>query len=258
MAKSIQDKCRAMIIGDIDRVVIIGCGGTGSILVEHVCRMIQGFDLGTTVVLYDGDVVEDANITRQNFQPHEIGANKAEALALRMAGQFGMEIAAHARHATRDGMDYAEPTELMITCTDSLNSRRIFAGKNRRRRMWLDVGNSLHHGQVVFGTTHDKQILRKTYNTYDGLPYIRDTPDIAAMNPAVMKARKRRVKAGCAAQPFDQQGFGVNAMSAGAAATIAKQVLVDRKVTTAAIYFNVSVPRMAGRDITRDLFAQWK
>ncbi|MFA5252993.1 MAG: ThiF family adenylyltransferase, partial [Phycisphaerae bacterium] len=79
-------------IGDIREVILIGCGGTGAILAEHLCRMIAGYKLKCELVIYDGDTVEQNNIKRQNFYPYEIGQNKAEAIALRLAGKYGLKI----------------------------------------------------------------------------------------------------------------------------------------------------------------------
>lgn len=258
MAKSLKDKHKTMLIGEIWKVLLIGCGGTGSYLIEHLCRMISGYNLRCGLCIWDGDTVEPENITRQNFYPWEIGAPKASAMAIRLSGQFGIPILYKEQYfADTDGIDM---NSLVISCTDTLASRKIIAGKTgviRRISYWLDVGNELHHGQAVFGTTHDEDLLKGQYNTFSRKPYIADLPDIAALNPAILRARKRKTKAGCASMPFLQQGFGVNAMAALAAATISKQILVDREVRYSGIYFNVSDGRMQPRMITKDLFKQW-
>ena len=249
-----------MPVGNIRQVVLVGCGGTGSILAEHLCRMIAGFHLDVELTLYDGDVVEEANIKRQNFAPHEIGANKAQALALRLVGQFAMPVAANAEHVTRKTLEQYRLDSLIISCTDTLQSRRLIAEIPRRYpdfRIWLDTCNDLHHGQVIVGNTHLPGFLKDMYNRFYKDPTVRHLPDIAALNPAILKARKSPVKAGCAAMPFATQGFGVNAASALAAATIARQILVDGQIRTAAIYFDVSVGRMLPRLIDRSLFKPW-
>jgi hypothetical protein len=259
MAKSITDNVRTMAVVDIKKIIVVGCGGTGSILAEHICRLLKGnhLDNDIAVILYDGDIIEDSNITRQNFQPHEIGSNKASALGLRLSGQFEIPVAACSYNLTTDIVDSLTDDVLLISCTDTLQSRRICAGSGGRRRMWLDIGNGLHHGQAVFGTTHCKKDLADMSDRFDYLPYARDTPDIAAMNPRILKARTAPVKPSCAALPFMTQGFGVNALAALAGAVLVKQAVVDKKVTVAAIYFNVSEARMSPRDITRSLYAQW-
>ncbi len=257
MAKSSNNKTQKQLpLRRIATVVLIGCGGTGAIVAEHLCRMIKGYRLDVQLMLYDGDTVEAANVTRQNFYPHEIGASKSKALALRLAGQFGLEVAAYDGYFTKTTPIDTMMATLHITCTDTLSSRRIVA--DRSPSYWLDVGNDKHHGQAVIGTTHEPSQLRGAFWNFNKKPHALDLPDIAAINPAILKARRTRTKAGCAQMPFAQQGFGVNAMAALAAATIAKQVLVDRKVSFAGIYFDISKGRMAPQMITQDLFGPWK
>lgn len=259
MKKSITDNFRTMAIGEIKKIIVVGCGGTGSVLAEHICRLLKGNHLESevAVVLYDGDLIEEPNITRQNFQPHEIGSNKASALGLRLSGQFELPVAACSHNLTREIVDSFQDDVLLISCTDTLQSRRICAGSGGRRRLWLDIGNGLHHGQAVFGTTHCKKTLEEMHDTFDYKPYARDSPDIAAMNPKILKARTAPVKPSCAALPFMTQGFGVNALAALAGAVLVKQAVVDKKVTAAAVYFNVSEARMSPRDITKSLYAKW-
>jgi hypothetical protein len=57
---------------------IIGCGGIGSWLVPLLLRTKPKED---TLVLMDGDIVEERNFDRQLFMPEHLGWNKAEALA---------------------------------------------------------------------------------------------------------------------------------------------------------------------------------
>ncbi len=253
MARSLS-KTKTMPIRPIETVKVVGCGGTGSILAEHICRMIGGFRLDVNMVLYDGDIVTAANIARQNFAPHEIGANKFQVLVLRLAGQFGMQIHANAEHFAAS--DVSDINAMIITCTDTLQSRRIVNCCSSG--FWLDAGNELNRGQAIIGTTDDKKLLTNNWQNFDKWPHAKDLPNIAAMNPAIANARKSRVRAGCADQPFAEQGFGVNAMAALTTAMIAKQVLVDREIRTPQIYFNVSEGRMMAAAITRDMFNRWK
>lgn len=236
----------------IKRIILAGCGGTGSILAEHLCRMIAGFKLECSLVLYDGDKIEEANITRQNFEVYEIGQNKAQALALRLSGKFGIEVGFINKFMNRQDSYMGE---LLITATDNLESRKIAA--QAKCDIWIDVGNELSHGQAIIGTTHCRRDLRGMYKDFEADSAVFCLPDAAALNPAILKSRKQAKKASCATVPFGEQGFGVNAMAALATATLAKQAIVDRKVRFAAIYFDVAKARMIPRLIDRELFKPW-
>ncbi len=252
-----NDETKKMPVSHLQSVHVVGCGGTGAILADHLARMITGYRLETQLVLHDGDTVEEANITRQNFQPHEVGANKAEALALRLAGQYGMEVIACGQYVkVASERSQFGHSSLVISCTDTLVSRRTVAMD--RPSHWLDVGNELHHGQAILGTTHEKRRLQSAWKSWNKYGHVIELPDMAAMNPGILRARKTQTKAGCADQPFAQQGFGVNAMAALAAATLTKQVLVDCEVSFHGIYFNISDGFFTPRLITRDLLAPWK
>lgn len=250
-------KHKTKLIGEIYSVKVIGCGGTGSILAEHLCRLIKGFRLNVKLELWDGDIVEQRNVTRQNFHNWEVGQNKAESLALRLAGQFALEVGAFGQYVQYNDLRRWYDS-LVISCTDTLISRKMIAWA--RPYYWLDIGNDKHHGQAIFGNNPGDEDLRKEFWNFKKTSHVMHLPSVAHLDPAILNARKtnKKARAGCADMPFAQQGFGVNAMAALAGATIAKQVLVDKQVSYAGIYFNVSDGRMQPRLIDQELFRPWK
>ncbi len=69
------------------KLVLIGCGGTGSWLAEGLIRLLAYHENGTReVVLIDGDKFEEKNLERQMFDPKLVGMNKAKATAKRLTG----------------------------------------------------------------------------------------------------------------------------------------------------------------------------
>lgn len=86
------------------KIVLVGCGGTGSWLVPHLARFTkilrneQGKD--AKLILFDHDVVEEKNCQRQNFTFAEIGLPKASTLALRYGTMWGLDITAHTTRYT--------------------------------------------------------------------------------------------------------------------------------------------------------------
>jgi hypothetical protein len=246
-------------VSKIRGITLIGCGGTGSLLAEHLAQMIAGFRLDCELMLIDGDTVTPENLWRQNFAAHEVGQNKAEAMALRLGGRYGIGVAFHPHYLSlKTTLDLAAKDRLTITATDTLLSRKAVA--MLEPSLWIDAGNDKTFGQARIGTTDAPKKLRRCFRIWAKIVgYVGDLPNEAALNPALMRTRSRPAKrVGCGQMPFDEQGFGINAMAALAAATLAKQAAVDGVITTAAIYFDCQTGRMAPRLIDREVFAAWR
>lgn len=72
-------------------IVMLGCGGTGGHIAPRLYRLLHALFRPSKVILCDGDIVEKKNLVRQNFIASDLGKNKAEVLATRYSGAFGME-----------------------------------------------------------------------------------------------------------------------------------------------------------------------
>ncbi|MGW8177891.1 MAG: ThiF family adenylyltransferase [bacterium] len=145
------------------RVLVLGCGGTGGHIIPHLARMISVLRKGRPIelVLADGDIVEEKNLIRQNFVSADIGKNKADVMAARYSRAFGFEIAA----ITEDIEDPktidtlfttgGSPIPLVIGCVDNNASRKMigdwFAIPNSYGKFWIDSGNEETAGQVICG-----------------------------------------------------------------------------------------------------------
>ena len=88
-------------------IIIIGCGGTGSMFIRDAIRIAKVYNDSlptkksyrpepriTDIILIDGDIVETKNLVRQNFIPCDIGCYKSEVLAERYGAAFDMPIKA--------------------------------------------------------------------------------------------------------------------------------------------------------------------
>lgn len=72
------------------RIVLIGCGGIGSQLLDPLCRYLASRpEPRPLLVLVDGDAFEASNLARQACTRSDLGTNKAEALA-RVARAAGL------------------------------------------------------------------------------------------------------------------------------------------------------------------------
>ena len=228
------------IVPDIKTVTIVGVGGTGGYLAQGLAKMMAGYRLDLDVTFVDPDTVEEKNRFRQNFMPWEIGQSKSESLAFRLNQQFGLGI----KSFVGKGEDFYQGNtgfrDLLITCVDKIEPRKNL----RNHRLWLDSGNDLDFGQVIFGTTHEKKQLTKQLKAWDKSPNIESLPN------AYRKAQMWKIKApqtataSCADHPFTEQGCFINEIAAQAALMILHQILVVGSVTTPAIYFNATNARM--------------
>lgn len=135
------------------KILLVGAGGSGSIMLTHLCRIAQTFQkLGGVpihITIMDDDTVSEANLGRQCFCEADLGQSKAIVLAQRARAFFGLDVEAKVEKFTGQYVH----TDIFIGCVDSLNPRRSIAGAiaERFQRYWLDLGNTADSGQVVLG-----------------------------------------------------------------------------------------------------------
>lgn len=141
-------------------VVVIGAGGNGSEVVDclanfhHALRSL-GHPHGIHVTVVDDAIVREPNLVRQRFWPCDLGLNKAVALSNRYNMMLGMEWTALPYRFPSELTESAiSKADLIITAVDLASARRNLAnysGQAKRHCIWLDLGNSHRHGQVVLG-----------------------------------------------------------------------------------------------------------
>ena len=224
------------------RLVMIGCGGTGSWLAPHIVRIArllrEARDQQVSVVFWDHDHVEPKNIFRQNFCEAEIGTNKALALAKRYGQAWGIPIAAIDKPfdksiaAKNDFVpSYNEQrTTVFVTCVDNNSARRKVAKMCESWPIWwVDTGNLKSSGQVSVGRSlnnHETAPLRfPSKTTWLPMPTLQ-FPEIL-----MEKEETREVgdysNLSCADLAIvDEQGLSINHAVASAAATLLMKMLV--------------------------------
>jgi PRTRC genetic system ThiF family protein len=134
-------------------VAVAGAGGNGSQFINGLARMHIALRAlghpGFKVILYDPDVVTDANVGRQLFSPSDIGQFKSKVLINRLNCYFGLKWFAETTiyNTQRFGDGRAD---ILVGCVDSAAARRDLA--KTRFHYWLDLGNTDKKGQVILGT----------------------------------------------------------------------------------------------------------
>lgn len=166
------------------RVLLVGCGGTGSELVDALCRLHfamlnLGHPAGLQLTIQDHDRVSPTNVARQRFAPSDIGLNKAEVLATRYGLLFGIPIRYSTRKAGDSHISEFRDFDLVVTAVDSASFRTRMAQKWRQKKtntLWLDAGNGKLDGQAVLGHLGIPEGDRLP-NALDLFPGISTTPD---------------------------------------------------------------------------------
>lgn len=72
--------------------LVIGAGGSGAYFVRDFARYLSNSDLIYSIMVVDGDKVEEKNLVRQNFVKADIGQYKAEVTAKRYSKAYGIPI----------------------------------------------------------------------------------------------------------------------------------------------------------------------
>ena len=142
------------------RILVVGCGGTGSFVAEGLCRMLLNSDI--PLILVDPDRVEPHNLIRQQFFSGDVDKFKSQVLAERLSRQYGRAIGSSIYPYMHDliykdlggGLHTMAAQGLTIGCVDNAAARRSIAESLGHGNWWLDVGNGYSSGQVLIGNAN--------------------------------------------------------------------------------------------------------
>jgi PRTRC genetic system ThiF family protein len=147
------------------RVLVVGCGGTGSAVVAglpylHQSLVARGHPGGLHVTVMDGDTISPANCVRQPFARSELGLNKAIVLVNRLNLFWGLRweaVPVHLRPGTFISRGYSGDdlrAHIVVGCVDTRAARAAIhdAVSNWSTvSYWLDLGNNADSGQFILG-----------------------------------------------------------------------------------------------------------
>src|SRR5438093_13633233 len=110
------------LLGRMVRVLVIGCGGSGSALASglpslHQAMLVAGHSGGLHVTIMDGDIISPANCIRQPFCSAEIGLSKSVVMVSRLNLFWGLNWTAVAEHLTAK-TDISN-CDIVIGCVDT-------------------------------------------------------------------------------------------------------------------------------------------
>ena len=152
------------------RITVFGCGGTGGALLQTLCRLIHGLrqerrgrfprepregyfrvdpktPLGVpTLLIVDGDEVEEKNLLRQPFVPKDLGKKKAIVLAERLGAAYGIDVSVYPHYVDRETVleTLVRPGGIAIGCVDNTPTRALLhdALSAYDDVIYVDAGNA--------------------------------------------------------------------------------------------------------------------
>lgn len=164
-------------------ISVIGCGGTGSLVVPRLARLdyvLKELGMaGLYVTVYDGDIIEQNNVGRQNFNKNDIGDFKASNIVQKINMCYGLDWDSSNEYVK----DNIPESNIIITCVDNVRVRELInitRGSKKYRDYknqfyWLDCGNGKDFGQVVLATMGNiEQPKKSIYKCQGSLPSVVD------------------------------------------------------------------------------------
>ncbi len=139
------------------RVLVVGCGGTGSAVVGglpflHQALIAWGHPEGLHVTVMDGDVISPTNCVRQPFSRCEVGHPKSVVLVNRLNLFWDMEWEAVPEHLV--GKQRHDRVDIVIGCVDTRAARAVIkecTSSWDTTSYWLDIGSTSEAGQFILG-----------------------------------------------------------------------------------------------------------
>lgn len=187
-------------------VNVIGCGGTGSQVINSLARMNSALKAlghpGLFVRAIDPDKVSEANMGRQLFSPSDLDSYKCISLVGKVNRFFGTDW--EAIPLLYNSASNITTANITISCVDTgiarkeiksvlTNFNSLMPETESRRYIepylipyyWLDFGNMMDRGQAVLGTI--KNIKQPTKSKFTCISKL---PTVDKIHPEIFKDSK--------------------------------------------------------------------
>lgn len=133
--------------------IIVGCGGTGSLLARDLPKLLIG--QMHKICLIDGDIIEEKNMKRQSYQNQDINENKAVALGSKISTFYNTKVDVISRFLVeKEILQYCNNNRcyipVIIGCVDNDKTRKIIEKTVQKleRCIYIDSANSEYDGNV--------------------------------------------------------------------------------------------------------------
>lgn len=238
---------------------VIGCGGTGSQVLNSLARMHHALKAlghaGIYVRAVDPDRVSDANMGRQLFSPSDVGEHKATVLVGRINRFFATDW--ESLPVLFNSKNKIPQANITISCVDSgaarkdiwnvLYSNCVKPVPDRYGNLpsiepyhkpyyWMDFGNTQDRGQVLIGSLRKiKQPESKEYNCIEELRCIH------MMHPDIFVDKKGDGQGpSCSlAEALQKQDLFINTNLANAGLALLWKMFREARIQHHGLYLNM-------------------
>lgn len=229
-------------------VLLIGAGGNGSLLLNHLARIHTALVRaeihrpGLRVTVVDDDVVTEANLGRQAFSPSDLGLPKATVLVNRVNHFYGTRWTASTGRFNTGTAGYFGKESIVISCVDTIASRvSIWKALKKSRCYWMDLGNTATMGQVILGECEGffmKGPDGEYHQRQNRLPHFFD------LNPTVARQKDRATEPSCSLiEALAKQDLFINSTLANAAGHLLWQLFRQGGLNHHGAYINLNTGR---------------
>ena len=253
-------------------VILVGCGGTGARIAALLPKVLRR---GDSIQLFDDDVVEERNLTRQHFVNRDVGRPKVEVVASRLAqecervgiilqhhnarfngfnGGPAMLVPPVGNAAMRQRNNEPQPFPQGMVCigaSDNKAARQAMYGWTYDGvigRAWIDAGNEMRGGQVLLSTKNwpvwewsDSKMVASTFREGAVDTRYATCDAVAALYPALIEAEQKamtEVECGGALAALDLQTVTANNLAAAWVATMLSWICDEIPTSVGGISFS--------------------
>lgn len=239
-----------MLVPNIKKVIVIGAGGTGSMLLMPLSRYLRSLKFEGILIIVDGDSYSESNAERQLFALSKVGTNKAEYSSMAICSQlpdFAEQVEFISKYIGKaDIKDLVDNFTVVINCVDNNAVRKHVEDRCLKLNDVAHIccGNELSTGQVQMSLRRNGKQVK---------------PSIYKQSPVFENGNEDRSEMDCEAiakLPGGGQLIGANMMAASIALSYmiqlsygADQHIGGEFIPSGYTAFNIYNNRFENRDI---------
>lgn len=159
-------------------LLVVGSGGTGTYFLKEISRFLSRNETAaymiSDMVICDGDIVEEKNLSRQCFSVEDIGRKKASVMAEVLNLSFNLHWSAYPYFLSDMSVlenffnVYSSSIPVIIGCVYNHGARILMEKffSTRKDCIYFDAANEFSNGEVVFAYKAEGIVLAPCRSYY--------------------------------------------------------------------------------------------